>query len=463
MKIHTQARLLVAGIIAVPLLVFLIFVIHRHFLDKEDLSGLPVYEDVSGLLQENFSARDWASVMHNLSRFRNLGDVAVVIFRNDLLILYSELPDFIPDAFATWESVLPLQASSGERIITGEGSPPAAFRFIFSSLGAENQGYILIKFKNRSIRDSLIPFFFPAITGMILIGILILFAICMSIVITTTITNSVEVLENATRRIAEGELDLKVEVSGSNEIISLTNSLNKMRDALKEDELRRARFIMGITHDLKTPLALIKGYAEAIEDGVGEDIISRTEAAGIITAKADQLEDMINDLVNYVRMETGEWKTQLENISLLGFLQNLIKIFKNDVELLQHTLTHDIDLPENIFIPMDEKLVLRAFENLIHNAVRHTPHGSVICIAAVCLENSVELTVSDNGQGIDKEDLPHVFEMFYRGSSSRREQGMGLGLPVVKWVVDYHGWSISASSEKGKETSFNIAIPLPDR
>jgi signal transduction histidine kinase len=446
MKIQTQARLLIASIVAVPLFVIFTSVIYRQFFNKEDVSNMPVYEDVSALLHENLSAKGWDSLIHSVARFRNFGDVA--IFRNDFLVLYSDLPDFTPDYFSTLESILPLLDKQ---------------RFVFSSIGLEeNWGYILIKIKTQSFKDNWKHFFIPAIIGMILIGILTLFTICMSIAIARTITNSVRVLENATRRIAEGELDLKVDVKGSNEIISLTNSLNKMRDALKEDELSRSRFIMGITHDLKTPLALIKGYAEAIEDGIADDPASRTEAAGIITSKADQLEGMINDLINFVRMETGEWRTQLKYINLPAFLQNLAKALNNDVELLNHTLTYDIDLPENISIPMDEKLALRAFENLIHNAVRYTPHGSIIRLAAVCFENAIELTISDNGPGLDKEDLPHVFEMFYRGSSSRREQGMGLGLAIVKWVVDYHGWAISASSEHGKGASFVITIPLPE-
>jgi signal transduction histidine kinase len=446
MKIQTQARILTAGIVAVPLLIILTTIIYRQFFDKTDVSGFPAYEDVSAMLQENFNAQEWDSVVHNASRFQNVADI--VIFRNDFLVLYSQLPDFRPDDFVTWENILPYTDNQ---------------RFIFVSIGAEeNKGYILVKFRGNSFKDDWKYFFLPAFIGMILIGILTLFAICMSIVITRTITNSVKVLENATRRIAEGELDLKVNVKGSNEIISLAHSLNKMRDALKEDELRRSRFIMGITHDLKTPLALIKGYAEAIEDDVTDDPDSRTEAAEIIITKADQLEGMINDLISYVRMETGEWRTQLKHNNLSAFLQNLAKDLNNDVELLHHTLTYDINLPENILIPMDEKLTLRAFENLTHNAVRYTPHGSVIHLVAVRLEKAVTLTMSDEGLGIDKDDLPHVFEMFYRGSSSRREQGMGLGLAVVKWVVDYHGWSISVSSEKGKGTSFTITIPLPE-
>ena len=444
MKIQTQARLLFVSIVAVPLFIILNQIAYRIFISEDVTSGAPAYDDVSAMLKNDISPEHWDSISRNIVRFRQFGDI--VIFRDDLLILYSEMPDFSPDVFSSWEIILPFMEKE---------------RTIFSSIGLdENQGYVLVKIESQTMKDRYLPYLIYAIIGIVVIGVLTIFAICMSIIITRNITRSVKVLENATRRIAEGELDYKFEIKGSNEIISLTNSLNKMRDALKEDENRRSRFIMGITHDLKTPLALIKGYAEAIEDGIADDTASRAKAVEIITAKADQLEGMINDLINYVRMETGEWRTKLQHINLSVFLQNLIKTLNNDVELLQHTLMHDINLPENIFIQMDERIAFRAFENLIHNAVRYTPNGSVIRLAAVLNEKTIELTVSDNGPGVEKEDLPHIFEMFYRGSSSRREQGMGLGLSVVKWVVDYHGWSISASSEKGNGTNFIITIPV---
>ena len=288
----------------------------------------------------------------------------------------------------------------------------------------------------------------------------ILFVVIMSMFIARSITRSVALLEDATRRIANGELDLNVDIKGSNEITSLTKSLNKMRYALNEEERRRYRFIMGISHDLKTPLALIKGYAEAIGDGVAGDTVSRSEAVEIISSKADQLECMIDDLLNFVRMDTGEWREQLEDTNITEYINNLVKTLGMDIDLLHYKFIPDIRLPEKLLIPMDEKLVQRALENLINNAIRHTPHGSIIRFTAIMVNNTVELTINDNGPGIDTEALPHVFDMFYRGSSSRREQGMGLGLAVVKWVLDYHGWSISVSAEKDKGTSFIITIPL---
>ncbi|MDR2247045.1 MAG: sensor histidine kinase, partial [Treponema sp.] len=116
----------------------------------------------------------------------------------------------------------------------------------------------------------------------------------------------------------------------------------------------------------------------------------------------------------------------------------------------------------------DERLALRALENLVNNAIRYTPDGTTVRLGAALAENAVRITISDNGPGIRKDDLPHVFEAFYRGSSSRREEGMGLGLSIVKWVVASHGWSIGVTSEQNPghtacETCFTITIPLAAR
>jgi len=467
MKIQTQSRLLVSGIILVPLLMVLSYLVFQQLFVRSDTSHLPEYGEISALLNEKTSARDWESVRFVVRRFQNLGKTAV--FRDDYFVLYSTLPEFTTGAPSTREDV---------RVFLDSFNQMEDYRFVTLNM-KETRVFIL----NRSIRPPIIfrsvlplptmsdlgqpdipslppPFFVPSVLIITFIVLLIVFAICMSIIITRNITGSVQVLEDTTRRVAEGELDLNVDVKGSNEITSLANSLNKMRNALKEKELRRSRLIMGISHDLKTPLALIKGYAEAIEDGVTEDPVSRSGATEIIIEKADQLEGMINDLINFVRMETGEWREQLHEINITGFLKKFTKAIKIDVEVFNHEFISDISLPENLPVLMNKKLAQRALQNIIGNAVRYSPKGARIRLTAVLAGKAAELTISDNGPGIDKETLPHVFEIFYRGSPSRREQGMGLGLAVVKWVVEYHGWSITASSEKDQGASFTITIPL---
>jgi signal transduction histidine kinase len=292
-----------------------------------------------------------------------------------------------------------------------------------------------------------------------------IFAISMSLVIARSITKSVLVLEDAARCIAAGDQDIRVDVRGSNEITSLTSSLNHMRAALKEEEGRRYRFIMGVTHDLKTPLALIRGYTEALKDGVAGDPVSRMNATDIIIAKTDQLEGMINDLLDFVRLDTGEWRNRLQKINIGEFLKSLARRISLDAELFHHHTAIDIRLPPDLYVPLDERLTVRALENLVNNAIRYTPGGTTIGLGAAALENAIRITASDNGPGISKSDLPHVFDMFYRGTSSRREEGMGLGLSIVKWVVLSHGWTIAVTSEqngghKDGGTCFTITIPV---
>jgi signal transduction histidine kinase len=315
---------------------------------------------------------------------------------------------------------------------------------------------------SRHLQD--IPLF-PVMSTIVLLTVLVIFAISMSLFIARSITKSVLILDDATKRIAAGYLDLAVDVRGSNEITSLTSSLNKMRSALKEEENRRYRFIMGVTHDLKTPLALIRGYTEAIQDGVTGDPVSRINAMNIIISKTDQLEGMINDLLEFVRMDTGEWRNRLQKVNLVEFLKSFSRRISLDTKLFHHHAAIDIALPPSLFVPLDERLTVRALENLVNNAIRYTPAGTTIRLGAALVENTVHLTIEDNGPGINKDDLPHIFDAFYRGSSSRREEGMGLGLSIVKWVVTSHGWSIAVSSEQNiegtaAETCFTITIPL---
>ncbi|MDR1637003.1 MAG: HAMP domain-containing histidine kinase, partial [Treponema sp.] len=213
------------------------------------------------------------------------------------------------------------------------------------------------------------------------------------------------------------------------------------------------------------PLALIRGYTEALKDGVTDDPVSRINAMNIIISKADQLEGMINDLLEFVRMDTGEWRNRLQGVNLGEFLKTFARRISLDAELFHYHTVTDITLPSSLSVPLDERLVVRALENLVNNAIRYTPDGTTIRFGAALVENAVHITISDNGPGISKNDLPHVFEAFYRGSSSRREEGMGLGLSIVKWVITSHGWSIAVTSGQNiedtvVETCFTITIPL---
>ena len=253
----------------------------------------------------------------------------------------------------------------------------------------------------------------------------------------------------------------------------LSNSLNKMRNALKEEEKRRNSFIMGITHDLKTPLALIRINAEAIEDGIAANPEDEKHFAHIITSKVDELEGMINSLLDYIRMDPGKIVLNLQMTNLHSFLSSYVERITIDGELLHHKVESRINLPDSMSVNMDSLLIQRALDNIIENSFHYTSEGSNLFINADLEPQTnskdevyslagpaVIITIFDNGSGINKKDLPYIFDLFYRGSASRGEHGMGMGLAVAKSIIDSHGWSIFASSETGKGAKFTITIPL---
>jgi signal transduction histidine kinase len=233
-----------------------------------------------------------------------------------------------------------------------------------------------------------------------------------------------------------------------------------MRLALKEEQARRSRFIMGVSHDLKTPLALIKGYTEAISDGLADDPEMMKKSLEIVGNKVNQLEEMIDDLIGFVKLNTGEWRQHLQNHAIEPLLSAFVRRITSDAELLGRRVEHRIELPASAIVPMDDRLFIRALENITMNAIRYTAEGGLIRIDARMEGRDALVSVSDNGSGISAEDLPHIFDLFYRGSSSRREDGMGLGLTVVRNVADSHGWEVSVSSEPGALTVFTLRIPV---
>jgi signal transduction histidine kinase len=409
---------------------------------------------MSPYFNDSFGAREWKAVSSFISHSRP--NTQTAIFRSDLMVIYSTIDDFVPGQTVTEEEIISLIQTASPRYGYTFESPPWLRPRSSASKGAQNSKiFVLMKTDRDAPRPHRPPNPMVQMARVLLgvIAVILVFVIIMALLIARSITQSVLVLEQATRRIAAGELDTAIDIKGSNEITSLTSSLNHMRLALKEDEQRRSRFIMGITHDLKTPLALIKGYAEAIGDGVTADPVSRLRSVEIIAAKVDQLEGMIDDLIDFVRVDSGEWRRALVKVNLAAFLSSFTKRVKDDAELLNRRVEVNIDIPADLLIPMDERLAVRALENLVNNSLRYTQEGGLVRIAAYMEGRSGQgprsaavIEVSDNGPGIDEKDLPHVFEVFYRGSASRREQGMGLGLSVVKGVADSHGWEISVES-----------------
>ncbi|MBN1686804.1 MAG: HAMP domain-containing histidine kinase [Spirochaetales bacterium] len=287
------------------------------------------------------------------------------------------------------------------------------------------------------------------------------FTAVMVIVIVQSVNRSISDLEKATRKIAEGNLDFELPIKGRDKLASLTRSFESMREHLKEEYARRSRFIMGISHDLKTPLASVRGYTDAIREGYADTPEKLAKYIGIIEDKTKLLESRIAMLIDYVQRETGEWKLNLQPVEIAPLLAEIATVLESEATLSGRTWLSDNKVPGGIRIPVDEGMFMRAMENLVQNAIRYSPEGSTVRFSCLQAGASLLVAISNEGPGIDPADLPHIFDPFVRGAKDRKGPGFGLGLSTVEAVISSHGWRITVDSQAG-ETRFTISIPLGD-
>ena len=274
-------------------------------------------------------------------------------------------------------------------------------------------------------------------------------------------------LQRASRRIAAGDLDFRLRTEGRDEVAAVARSFDSMRRSLIEERRmlhaereRKRSFLMAVSHDLRTPLTSIKGYLEALQDGIARDRGAEQRYLRIARDRADLLETRIADLNELLRMETGEWRMQRDPRSLKVVLDELAGDYREDAVLLGRKFQTALDLPDHVVVDADWNLFSRVTDNLMENALHYTRGGDRIRFAALQRNGQVEVAVEDSGPGIPDDQLPHVFDPFFRGATGQREPGSGLGLAVARSIVEAHGWRISAGAvDDGGGASFTIVIP----
>lgn len=280
--------------------------------------------------------------------------------------------------------------------------------------------------------------------------------------ISRTITSSLSHLVKQTEKIAKGDLtpqEQRTPAKSRNEFTDLTEHIDSMRAALLDAKRKQQRFIMGITHDLRTPISVIKGYTEALYDGVITSEEETKKSLEIINTKTSQLEEMITSLINYCTFFRDNFRRQITPHCIKKQLEAFAKSAETTGRIFHRKISCNINLLESTDIPVNEQLLARALENLFGNAMRYTEDDGEITITADESDECITITFSDTGCGIAEKDISHLFDLFYRGTNSRREQGLGIGLSVVKDIVDLHGWNIAIRSELGKGSDFIIRIP----
>ncbi len=335
----------------------------------------------------------------------------------------------------------------------GEGKNSITESFIFN-----NEKWHVFIMYNENMPDFGKKRFFPLKKILEFVFFTVVVGAILGSIFVGSVIKSVDSLRAAVEKITSGDFNFKLNPEGNDELSLLAASFDQMRQALKDEQETKSRFLMGISHDLKTPLTSIKGYIEAINDGMASDSETYKKYLAIISNKTNVLEERISDLISFAAMENGEWVLKTKEIFLKSFLDTLSIIYKEDCELMNKRFIYKNTIPDSIKIICDPVLFERALENHFTNSIRYTFDGAEITLNCYMEGNIPVIEISDNGNGIDEKDVKHIFEPFYRGTGSRREQGMGLGLSTSKSIFQSHGWDVSVISEKGKGTTFKIVL-----
>ncbi len=289
----------------------------------------------------------------------------------------------------------------------------------------------------------------------IITGIMLLLAVLIAVAISARISRPIEEINKSAKILASGCYDTSFEGHGFLEIRELSDTLNIAASELSKVEKLRKELMANISHDLRTPLALIYSYAEMMHDFPDEISAEQTE---IIMKEVERLNSLVKDVMDVSRMETGtiEMNRELYNLthSLKATTMRMAELVKKD------GYTINFESEDDVFVVADEVKITQAFYNLLLNAITHGGSDKNVTVRQSVSGDFVKIDVEDSGEGITGEDLPHIWDRYYKVDKKHRRgiTGTGLGLSIVKKIVDLHEGSCGVESEPGRGSIFWIML-----
>jgi two-component system sensor histidine kinase BaeS len=275
-------------------------------------------------------------------------------------------------------------------------------------------------------------------------------ALVLSVILSRRLTRPIKELTSAASRISEGDLTSRVRPPGRDELGELSAAFNRMADALTVQESLRKNLTANVAHELRTPISAVRGELEGMIDGL---IPPERENLQSLYAEISRLRTILDGIEDLSQVEASTLALKKREISLKPFLEAIVERYANIFK--DKDITLELSCDEDIAANADPDRLSQVVVNLLTNALKATPSGGSVRVAARKSGDGVSIDISDTGSGIEKKDLPFIFERFYRAS----EGGLGIGLTIVKELVEAHGGRVGVQSEPGRGSTFTVALP----
>jgi two-component system sensor histidine kinase BaeS len=287
-------------------------------------------------------------------------------------------------------------------------------------------------------------------------GAALAFAALFGIVLAERITRPVRQMTRASRAIARGNYDQRIDAHGSDEIGQLARAFNEMASEVGRSQRAMRQLLGNVSHDLRTPLTSIQGFSQAIVDGMAADAEETKQLASVIHGEAEHMGALVDDLLYLSRIESGELILQPEQVDLDGLLTAATRRLRFQAESNEVTVRLAIAAGS---IQADGRRLEQVFANLLDNAIRFAPAGSEVLVRSYRAGDRVGVEVHNGGEPIAEHDLPHVFDRFYQGDPARKRGHAGLGLAIVHELVHAHGGEVGVQSAVDSGTTFTVWLP----
>lgn len=345
--------------------------------------------------------------------------------------------------------------------LTAESVVPAAFNRHMVGMSQMMMGQMGMGMSLREMEADLFTNFQAAVNEALFVAALaaLVTAVVVSVFVSWRVVNPIRQMMQASQHIAGGHYNERVHVSSDDELGQLARSFNQMATSLEQTEAMRRDLIANVAHELRTPLTTIKGYMEGLLDGV---LPPEPGTYQQVYREADRLQRLVNDLQELSRVEAGAYQLNRQPIKIAELIQHTAT--RLQPQFNEKGVTLKLNLPPNLpTILADEDRISQVLLNLVGNALQYTPAGGAVIITAESHTSELHIIIRDTGLGIPAEHLPHLFTRFYRVDKSRSRVGggSGIGLTIVKHLIEAHGGRVWAESQgTGLGSTFGFSLPV---